>query len=222
MRSKFKGDADANLYRLLMLETVQKDLGLTVDQIEKIKGFAKIGLEQYHDFVAKHNEILPPSQSFPSEEFEARQRKLQQMMDELQSKGKELSTKVGAMLTPAQLERLKQIQIQATVPGVLARPQMIKALGISKEQGEKIRALCDGVDEKFLAEHPALRGHGPKERRQDLIKIMKEQDKAWEQARKPILDVLTPEQRAKLDKLQGKKIEITWPYDELVLEDIGF
>jgi hypothetical protein len=33
------------------------------------------------------------------------------------------------------------------------------------------------------------------------------------------LDVLTPQQRAKLEKLQGKKIALTWNYDALVPED---
>jgi hypothetical protein len=36
------------------------------------------------------------------------------------------------------------------------------------------------------------------------------------------LDVLTPEQQAKLEKLQGKKIEVTWPYDALIPEDAEF
>ena len=51
---------------------------------------------------------------------------------------------------------------------------------------------------------------------------MKESDKIQAEATKPILDVLTPEQRAKFDKLQGRKIEVKWPYRELIPEDAGF
>ncbi len=78
------------------------------------------------------------------------------------------------------------------------------------------------MDEKLLAALSHLGDLSPKERRQKMIEFMKESDKAQAEANKPILDVLTPEQRAKLEKLQGKKIEVTWPYDALMPEDGGF
>ena len=53
-----------------------------------------------------------------------------------------------------------------------------------------------------------------------MIEFMKERDRASAAANKPILELLTPEQRAKFEKLQGKKIEVNWPYDELLPEDI--
>jgi hypothetical protein len=222
VRSKFKGDADSNLVRLLMLDTVQEDLGLSVDQGDKIKEIAKTIRERSHELAAKMREILPSFQPLPSEEFEARQRKLQPAIDDLQSKGKELQTKALAMLTRSQLNRLKQIQLQAGIPALLVRPQMIKALGISQEQSERIRAICDGVNEKLLAAHRTVSTGDRKERRKDVIGFMKDSDRDWEEARKPILDVLTPEQRAMLEKLQGKKIELKWDYDVLVPEDLIF
>ena len=75
------------------------------------------------------------------------------------------------------------------------------------------------MNEKLFAEHPAMPGDTPEKRRQSLIEWMKLDDKAWKAARKPILDVLTAEQREKLDKLQGKKIEVKWPDEELVPKD---
>ena len=140
----------------------------------------------------------------------------------MKSKDKELQTKALAMLTPRQSERLKQIQLQTAIPAALARPEIVKALDISKEQCEKIRALRDRTDEKWLAESPDLRDLSPKERRQKMIEFMKKSDKAQAEAKKPILDILTPEQRAKFEKLQGKKIEVTWPYDALIPEDAEF
>ena len=55
-----------------------------------------------------------------------------------------------------------------------------------------------------------------------MIEFLKEIDKASAAQNKLILEVLTPEQRAKFEKLQGKKIEVTWPNDELLPEDFTF
>ncbi|MGO8691999.1 MAG: Spy/CpxP family protein refolding chaperone [Thermoguttaceae bacterium] len=208
--------------RLLMVEAVQKDLGLTADQIGKLRDCVKVAGEEYRENVAKAREILPPSRHFSPEEYEARQGAFRAFTEELRSKQKASRTKILAMLTPSQGERLKQIQLQVAIPAALARPEIIKALNISEEQRGKIRALCDRVDEKLLAALSHLGDLSPKERRQKMIEFMKESDKAQAEANKPILDVLTPEQRAKLEKLQGKKIEVTWPYDALMPEDGGF
>ena len=42
------------------------------------------------------------------------------------------------------------------------------------------------------------------------------------EANKLALEILTPEQRAKLEKSVGKEIEVTWDYDVLIPEDAGF
>ena len=78
------------------------------------------------------------------------------------------------------------------------------------------------MDEKRLAEWSNIGGVNPKERRQRLIEFMKESDKAQTEATKPILDILTPEQRAKFEKLQGRKVEVTRSYEVLMPEDAGF
>ena len=101
------------------------------------------------------------------------------------------------------------------------KPEIIKALDISAEQRGKIRTLCDRTAEKMLAEMPDLRPN-PKERRQRMIGFEEKLDKAQAEEKKPILDILTAEQRAKFEKLQGKKIEVTWAYDALMPEDPGF
>jgi Spy/CpxP family protein refolding chaperone len=221
VRSK-QVDDDFIRVRLLMLETVQKDLGLTVDQRGKIGDLVKVSERQSQEFWAKSREVLPPSRSFPTEEFEVREQEFRALCEDFKRKGKQLRTKALEMLTPTQSERLRQIQLQANIPAALARPEVIKALDISDEQRGKIRTLRDRVDEKTLAGWPDLRDLDPKECRQRLIQFMKECDKAQAEAKKPILDVLTPEQRAKFEELQGKKIEVTWPYDAWIAEDPWF
>jgi hypothetical protein len=221
VRSK-KLDEDFIRVRLLMSVTVQKDLGLTADQLGKFAAIVKIIEEQWREFRAKSQEILPPSQSFPAEEFKTREKEFRALSEDFKHKGKELRTKAFGLLTPSQNARLKQIQLQAAIPAALARPEIIKALDISEEQSRKIRAMCDRMHEKLSAERPDLRNLGSKERRRKMIEFMKKSDQIQAEATKPVLDILTLEQRTKFEELQGKKIEVTWPYDALMPEDAEF
>jgi hypothetical protein len=220
VRSKL--DDDSIRVRLLMVKAVQTDLDLTVDQIGKLRDFAKTFEGRSREFLAKLHEIFPPSQSFPSEELKARKQKLRALSEDLKSKGEELRKKALAMLTPIQSERLKQIQLQATIPAALIRPEIIKALDISEEQSAKIHELLDHMDQKQSAEWPDLQDLNAKERRQKMIEFLNASDEAQAEASKCILDVLTPEQQVKFDKLQGRKIKVKLPYDKLIPEDAEF
>ena len=216
-----KRSEDESLVRLLVVEAVQKDLALTTDQIEKIGDSVRVGFVRGRDLNARFHEIFPPGQSFPSEEAAARQRKFQTLANDYKSEGKEMRTKLLGMLTANQSERLKQIELQTAAAAALERPEIIKALQISEEQRKKIGVLRDSLVNEFRP--PDLRRDlDPKERRQKVIELMKESDNASAAANTLALDVLTPEQRAKFEKLQGKKIEVSWPYDELVPDDFTF
>ena len=164
-----------------------------------------------------------PSRRFTQEESEVRDGEFRALSEDWKNKNKELQTNILATLTPSQSERLKQIQIQMAIPAALARPEIVKALDISEEQREKIRTLTDRMEKRQFAERPPdLHGLSSTERHQKLIESMRESHKIQVEATKPILDVLTPEQRAKFDKLQGRKIEVKLSDDELIPEDAEF
>jgi Spy/CpxP family protein refolding chaperone len=220
VRSKL--DEDSFRVRLLMVEAVQKELCLTADQIGKLRDCAKTSEARSREFLAKSHEILPPSRSFSQEEFEARKQKFRALSDDLKSKGNELRTQALAMLTPGQSERLKQIQLQVTIPASLTRREIIKALNISEEQSAKIRALRDDMDQKHPDEWPDLRDLNPKERRQKLIEFMERSNEAQVGATKRILEVLTPGQRTEFEKLLGKKIDVARLYEALIPDDAEF
>ncbi len=220
--TRFKLDDDSIRVRQLLLGAVQKDLGLTDDQIGKIRAFVNISKEQWQEFLARSREIFPPSRRFTHEELETRDREFRELSENWKSKNKELGTKILATLTPSQRERLEQIHIQMAIPAALARPEIVKALNISEEQRGKIRTLSDRMEKRQFAEQPDLHGLNPRERRRKLIESMRESHKIQVEATKPILDVLTPEQRAKFDKLQGRKIEVKLSDDELIPEDAEF
>jgi Spy/CpxP family protein refolding chaperone len=219
-----RGKVDEEFMRVQLLasESVQKDLGLTADQIETIKHWVKTNQGRLQEFLAKVREILPPSQHFSPDEATARQREVRALEEDFRNKTKELRTKILAMLTPSQSERLEQIRLQTAVAAALARPEIIKALGITPEESKRISDLRDRIDQKQTSKWLAFAGRAPQIRREKMIEFAKEWDKAEAEANKQILELLTPEQRAKFEKLRGKQIEVTSPYDSLRPEDVGF
>ncbi|MHB1038556.1 MAG: hypothetical protein ACYC0Y_28365 [Pirellulales bacterium] len=215
MRSKV--DDDSMRVRLLMTEMVQRDLGLTADQIGKLRDYARTNKQVSREYRAKLREVFPASQSsFPAEEAEARKQESRALSEHMKSEGKEMRAKVLAVPTPSQSKRLQQIELQATIPTALARPEIIRALDISQEQCAKIRALLDRMTQKQAAELPDLDGLNPRDRRQKTIEFMKRLDEVRAEAAKPILDVLTPEQRTKFEQLLGNKVEVTRLNDALI------
>lgn len=98
---RYKLDDDSTRVRLLMLETVQKDLDLTADQTRKLRDLVEIDKGLWQEFVAKSREILPPSRHFTLEESETREQEFIALSEDFRRKGKELQTKALAMLTPS-------------------------------------------------------------------------------------------------------------------------
>ncbi len=214
-----KRNEDKFLVRLLMAEAVQKDLGLTVDQIVKIRDSFKLSQALWQEFSTTSNEVLPPG-CYGQDEAVAREQKHRALSDDYESKCEELQATLLAMLTPGQSERLKQIDFQTSVVRVLREPEIINALRLSEKQQEEIELMSN---RRFEQQVPPDVSHlGSKERRQKMIEFEKELDKASAAMNKLVLVALTPEQRVQFEKLQGKKIEVTWPYDELTPMDDGF
>jgi len=214
-----RSNADENLFRvrLLMADAVQKDLGLTTDQVKKIMDYAEFSREQSREWVAKWPDF--PISNVPARTTEAGALEFQAWIKDWQSKQKELRAKVVGMLTPSQSERLEQIRLQQRISVALTQPELIEALTVSETQLARIRPLSNGIGEKRLAESRGLFSLPPQERRDKLIELRKKWDKAEAEANKLAIDVLTPEQQAKLEKLVGKHVEVTWDYDDLVPSD---
>lgn len=208
--------------RLLRLETVQKSLELTPDQTRQIGELFQVREAQGREFLAKSREILPESQPFSPEEYQAREQESHALQDDFTRTSEELRTRSLQILTSSQMDRLKQVEIQAAVPAALTSPEIIKTLNITEKQIARIRALCNRSDEKTAAELHALADLGPGERDQKMIAYAK---KYWSEGRaemaRSVLEVLTPEQRTKFEELQGEKIEVPWPFDAVIPQDTG-
>jgi hypothetical protein len=208
-----KLDQNEVLFRLLMVDSVQKDLGLTTDQMEKLRDLVKVGRKQLRDFQTKWPEVSVPGVHV--EMTQARAQEFDASSKKLQNELKELYNQTIGILTPSQKGRLEQIEIQEHLAGALTRPKIIKALNISEEQLAKIRSLTDGINEKIAKKLRALDGLSPQEYRKKEIEFAKELAQEQIEENRNALKILAPEQRTKLEKIIGKKVELKRNYEAL-------
>ena len=122
---------------------------------------------------------------------EERQAKMQKMQDDLLKK-------LGDILLPKQLERLKQIQLQVEGPSALSNADVVKALNITDDQKAKMKTISDEADAKRQDALANLNGPERMTKMQELNKELLDK----------LLAVLTPEQVAQFDKMKGPKIDI--------------
>jgi Spy/CpxP family protein refolding chaperone len=119
----------------------------------------------------------------------------------------EMEKKLQEILKPEQLERLKQIRLQMAGPMALASPEVVKALELNDEQKGKIKTLLDQSREKAREAMQGARDL-PADQRTAMWEKVQQQRK--ETAAK-VMEVLTPQQREKFEKMQGAKIELNFP-----------
>lgn len=175
---------------LLNVESVQKELGLTEDQIAKIRErgqrAAQGGFQQF--------------QGLSREE-------IQQRMEEMR---KETEKFLSETLKPEQQKRLKEIALQVQIrnAGLLAalmNPETAEKLGITDEQREDFRRLME--DARRFREELGLGGRGgggfqppTEEQRKKLEEFRKGQDEK-------VQKILTDAQKSKLKELTGAEFK---------------
>ena len=197
---------DSLRMQLLSVELVQEELRLTDDQLGKLDGLFKTAMTKSREIFPEVPDVNSSPQSLSQEEYKELMRKIK----DLQSTKKKFLAKCFAVLTPGQMERLKQIQLQAAMPGSLERPEIIKALHLSEEQIEKIRTLHDQMKQRWSAKQSDRSNPNENERMVEFVKALyKDQVETTDRT----LDILTPEQRTELEKLTGKKIDLQRIHD---------
>lgn len=188
------GFPGGGLLLLLHNESVQKDLQLTPEQIDKLKELGKTTVEGGREQWAKLRDLSP----------EDRQAKMKELRPKMQARGEEIKKKVEAILTTQQLARLKEIRLQADGPAALVNADVVKALNLTDEQKEKIKTLRQQVADLRKEAGKLSR----EERQKKRAEMMEKMQKLREKVLADIVALLTPEQRAQLEKLKGKKIEL--------------
>jgi hypothetical protein len=180
---------------LLGNEKVQKELDLVDDQKKKIadlEGEMRISMR----------DMFSSLQDLSGEE---RMTKMQELMKENQDK---MQKKLADILLPHQLDRLKQIQLQAEGPMALFNADVIKELNLSTEQQDKMKTARDESGEKMRDLMGDMRDLSREERQAKMAELRDKMQKMRDDLNAKLTEILTQDQRDKLEKMKGAKVDI--------------
>lgn len=166
---------------LLQHEQVRKELELVDDQIEKLKA---LGEEVRREMREQFAGLRDLSEDQRRERFAELQKKMQQ-------RGQQTNAKLGQILLPHQMERLRQLQLQFRMrlfgtARVLGSDEVSESLHITAAQKEKLEQTARAVEQEVQQKIEKLRQEG----------------------RAKLLEVLTAEQRQQLEGMMGKPFEL--------------
>lgn len=204
---------------LLQIEAVQKELGLSGDQIKDAK---KLG-DQYQAEIQKRMAKMGfdpmAMQDLPAEERFAKFREMAQAGTRVaQETERGFRTKLDLLLEPGQNKRLGEIQLQAIGIAALRVQDVSMKLGLTKVQRDQLEKMDAESRQAMTARFQqgggggaaaASGGGAPSE---DFAKSMREAREAQETK---MLAVLTDKQKQDFVSMKGK------PFDISVLRPMG-
>ncbi len=153
----------------LQSEQVQNELGLTPEQKEKFKEIAKKAAD-----AAKSDPRMDWAK-LPEMTLEERQKFHQEISDRYAKRAEETGKQMEQVLTPKQIEKLKDIEFRQRVMGIIHTHQVRTQLGLTNEQIQKVMTV-----------HAEMRNKTAQVQRESEEKI---------------LGLLTPEQVKELRKI---------------------
>jgi Spy/CpxP family protein refolding chaperone len=179
-RSGPGGPLGGGITGLLQTNEVQKEIELMDDQRQELDAIAEEMRGELRGMFQGMGELSP-------EERRAR-------FDEIRSRAAELQTKaegkVQQVLLPHQFDRLKQIDLQTRIQrggaAALSEGEMAEKLGLTEAQQEQLRERSAEVQQEL----------------QEKIRQLRLE------ARGKLMDVLSPEQRAKLETMLGEDFSL--------------
>jgi Spy/CpxP family protein refolding chaperone len=172
------------LVGLVSRDEVQQELQLVDEQKDKIKditdGVRTKLREQLRD-------VFTQMQNLSDEE---RRAKFGEIRTKIEAVNADTEKELAKVLLPQQMERLKQIDLQSKIQyrgaQALTSGDVAKALNLTDEQKEKLEKRAAEVQEELQTKIKQLQAD----------------------ARKKMLDVLTPDQQAQLDKMMGQQFDL--------------
>jgi Spy/CpxP family protein refolding chaperone len=167
---------------LATLEPVQEELKLTADQ-------KKLADELHDDLTEDRREVFQGGGG----DFEA-------MRKEIEELDAAATGKLTEKLDDSQKGRLTGIYVQANGPNALADLAVMEALELTDEQKGKLESARQDNRDDFFDAFQDFQGMNDEERREAMTKLRDDAD-----AR--LLAVLTEEQRAEFEELEGEEVD---------------
>jgi hypothetical protein len=175
--------AGMGLPQLVRIEAVRTEIGLTDEQAGQVR-------EAMAPVRGRGEGERPNLREMSDQERE-------QWREQMASRTAEMEQKLAEILNAEQMTRLRQIQIQAMGNRALLAANVVKELGITEDQQEKMRTASREAMQ-------GLRGAGAGERpdRERMAAAMEKVNAA-------MLDVLTDAQKANFEELKGKPFDVS-------------
>jgi len=174
---------------LLNVPTVQKDLDLIDDQKAEIK----LATDKAQ---AAMRELFSGVRDLSQEQ---RQAKMEEVGKKMQAQAAEMKKAVEHTLLPDQLKRLKGIALQVAGVRALNDKEVQQDLKLSDEQTAKIKSIGEDSMKKI---RELFSGGGDRQTMGPKIQELRKDSE------KQIMDVLSDDQKASLEKMKGEKLEI--------------
>lgn len=189
-----------NLVGLLNRGEVQKELGLSEEQVRKWKeGIGEVA-KQAQEGLALWRTITGARE---------RRTKRDELLKQLREKQRSL---VQAILSKKQLERLNQVRVQRLgAVYALSDPWVTTRLPLTDGQKQKLSEIQKAIEQKTTKLREPLRNLNnlsQEERDKKVAAFGKELRSILDKASEEALGLLTAEQKAELGKIQGKKFEL--------------
>jgi len=194
LHAQVQARATGTLVDLALLPPVMKELRLQEDSSEVVQ------MRSLNERLGK--ETQEARSKLIRLDASARDDAMQKLQIELRAKS---DPKLEKLLTPDQYRRLKQIRLQIQGSHALAEPDVQSSLGIDSHQKDKIAAALKDYTREFQELHRPDRPAGDATERQQKVADLANQ------LAKSIGDVLSADQKAKLDELKGKRFEMAPP-----------
>jgi hypothetical protein len=175
------------LARLLESEKIQKELGLTPDQVAKGKELNQHFRERLKQEKKKVQDL---KQEDRAEAYQAALKKL----------AEETNKAVAEILKPAQLKRLKEIELQVRGSLAFNDPEIEKKLQLTDDQKDQIRTILKDARKDF---QDLIKNPGPK-----IDEAVKKATVLNNETLQRIRGLLTAEQRKTWADLTGKRFEL--------------
>jgi hypothetical protein len=192
---RMMGGQGVNPLGLVGNAAVQKDLGVSEDKADKLKDISGDVRQEFMEEIQGAGIDMRGAQDLQGEEREKKMAENRAKMAEIQKTiNDKFMPKLAEILDKTQMTRLHEIAIQQAGPSALKDAGVVKDLGLSKEQQDKIAA----IEKDFSGK---LRGLSGAERFTKMAELRDE-----EMAKST--EVLTKDQQAKFTELKGKAFDL--------------
>lgn len=198
----FGGGRTSGVISLATNEVVQKELGVS----DVIKDSLKEISDSYREEITKAMGDGGGFANFRDMSDEERQKAMEKMAETRRTVTNKYLPELKDALTAEQFKRLREIYVQSLRDQVYSDAEVAKALGLKKDQQDKIAEIGKDYSAKMReAFQPGGGGGGDRPDFQAMRTKMEEMGKDRDAK---LNDVLTKDQQATLKELKGKEFDL--------------